>query len=176
MSVTHRTTNRAFGVPRSFRQSSQSGQSLVEFAIMLPLLLLLVLGVIEIGRYAYVGILVGNAARAGVAYGSQTHITAGDITGITAAVNNDYQNNGLFRDNNNNLITALTVNKAYACGCDNSGTISVTDCTSGICPIGQHKVVSLQVTASGNFSSLFRYPGIPTPLNVSRTATMRIGT
>ncbi len=175
MSVTHLTTNRAFGVPRSFRQSSQSGQSLVEFAIMLPLLLLLVLGVIEIGRYAYVGILVGNAARAGVAYGSQSHITAGDITGITAAVNNDYQNNGNFRDNNNNVITALTVTKAYDCGCDNSGTISVVGCNT-VCPIGQHLVVSLQVTASGNFSSLFRYPGIPTPLSVSRTATMRIGT
>src|SRR5260370_21949428 len=128
MKTKHLTTNRTFGTPR-LRHSSQSGQSLVEFAIMLPLLLLLLLGVIEIGRYAYISILIGNAARAGVAYGSQTHITAADATGITAAADNDFQNNG-------QNVNTLTVNKVYACGCDNAGTISVTDCTSGICPTG----------------------------------------
>jgi len=152
------------------RRSLQSGQSLVEFAIMLPLLLLLLLGVIEIGRYAYFSILVGNAARAGVAYGSQTHITADDSNGyITAAADNDFKNNG-------QPVSNLTVSVAGVCGCDNSGTITATDCTSGICPAGQNKVVSLQVTCVGNFTSLFNYPGIPQTFTVTRSAIMRIGT
>jgi Flp pilus assembly protein TadG len=168
MTTIYPATNRAFGPRRRQLHPVQSGQSLVEFAIMLPLLLLLLLGVIEIGRYAYISILVGNAASAGVIFGSQTHNTAGNLTAITAAADNDFQNNG-------QNVNTLTVTKNYACGCDNSGTISVTDCTNGVCPIGQNKVVSLQVTASSQFSSLFNYPGIPSPITVLRTATMRIG-
>jgi Flp pilus assembly protein TadG len=168
MSTKYITTGRFFFAPRVNITRRESGQSLVEFALMLPLLLLLLIGVIEIGRYAYIAILVGNAARAGAAYGSQTHITAADQTGIIAAADNDFQNNG-------QNVSTLNVTKTYACGCDNAGTISVTDCTSGICPTGQNKVVSLQVTASFMFSSLFNYPGIPSPITVARTATMRIG-
>ena len=160
--------NRTFCVPWPRQRCRQSGQSFVEFAIVLPLLILLLFGVIEIGRYAYMGILVGNAARAGVAYGAQTHITAGDPIGITAAADNDFQNNG-------QPVSELTVTKVYVCGCDNAGTISVTDCTTGVCPIGQTKVVSLQVQAQGKFTSLFSFPGIPQKLTVTRTATMRIG-
>jgi len=63
------------------RVDCQSGQSLMEFAIILPLLLLLLVGVIEIGRYAYASILVGNAARAGAAFGAQDHFTAGNPNG-----------------------------------------------------------------------------------------------
>ena len=48
---------------------SPSGQSLLEVALLTPMLLALLLGAIELGRYAYISILVGNAARAGAAYG-----------------------------------------------------------------------------------------------------------
>jgi len=151
------------------RLPAQSGQSMVEFAIVLPLLLLLLVGVIDMGQYAYVAILVGNAARAGVAYGSQNHNTAGDPpTYIILAAKNDYQSNG--QDP-----SGLTVTKNYVCGCDNAGTITATDCTNGICPVGQNKIVSLQVTAQGSYDAIFGFPGIPSPLVVTRSAIMRIG-
>ena len=51
--------------PKRMNLHRQSGQALVEMAFVVPLLLLLALGVIEVGRYAYISILVGNAARAG---------------------------------------------------------------------------------------------------------------
>ncbi|MGC1905812.1 MAG: TadE/TadG family type IV pilus assembly protein, partial [Candidatus Acidiferrum sp.] len=51
--------------------STRSGQTVVELALLLPFLLMLVIGVTEIGRYAYYDILVANAARAGAAYGAQ---------------------------------------------------------------------------------------------------------
>src|ERR1700688_1288841 len=88
-------------------RGSESGQSLVEVALMLPFLLLLVLGVIEIGRYAYVSILVANAARAGAAYGSQSPFTAANPNGlIVTAADNDFQRNG-------QPVGNLTVTKAY---------------------------------------------------------------
>jgi Flp pilus assembly protein TadG len=147
----------------------QGGQSLVEVALMLPFMLLLMLGVIEFGRYAYIGILVGNAARAGAAYGVQSPAQSIDTTGITTAAKNDFQNNG-------QSSSALTVTSSVACGCDSSGTVASAACTgtgAGICAAG-HWTVTLTVTASGTFSSLFNYPGIPASISVSRSSTLRV--
>ena len=52
-------------VPRSRRR----GAAAVEFAFVLPLLVLIVLGCIDFGRFAYSYIAITNAARAGAGYG-----------------------------------------------------------------------------------------------------------
>jgi Flp pilus assembly protein TadG len=144
---------------------------------MLPFLLLLLLGVIEIGRYSYAGILVGNAARAGAAYGAeQLGNSCLGCTGIQQAAQNDYLNNG--QD-----ASTLTVTFTVKCGCDSGGVViggeSASNCypvgsTPPSCPAGAHWVDDLWVTASGTFTALFGYPGIPSPITISRTATMRI--
>ncbi len=144
-----------------------SGQSILEFAFLLPVLCLLLLGIIEIGRYAYISILVGNAARAGAAYGVQDRMTAADWPGVVTAARNDFQSNG--QDP-----TTLTVTPAYSCACSSAGTMSPVACSVGVCPVGQQFIASLQVTASGTFSALFRYPGISSSMPMSRTATLRI--
>ena len=147
----------------------QSGQSLLELAFLVPVLLLVALGVIEVGRYAYIGILVGNAARAGTAYGTQSLPQSVDTVGITTAADNDFQNNG-------QNVSSLTVTAAVSCGCDSTGTVAAAACTgagAGTCASG-HWVVILSVTASGTFSSLFNYPGIPASITVSRTSSMRV--
>jgi Flp pilus assembly protein TadG len=165
--------NSRAGAPfRRPRYRRESGQTLVELGLMLPFLLLLSIGVIEMGRYAHIGILVGSAARAGVAYGAQSHNTAatGHLPEITAAARSDFSNNG--QDP-----TLLNVSMAWTCACDNSGTITpLADCINDVCPIGQNEAISLSVTATGTFTALFTYPGIPSSITVSRTATLRIGT
>ena len=158
---------------------SQSGQSLVEVALVSPFLLLLLLGLIELGRYAYISILVGNAARAGAAYGSQSLVDSVDATGIQAAADNDFQNNG--QSTSALTVTPSTSNPTptTSCGCDSGGTVASAPCTSGTsptagtCTLG-HWVVMVSVTASGTFNSLFNYPGIPQSITISRTATMRV--
>ena len=60
-------------------RQSERGQSLLEVALALPILLLLLLGIIEVGRYAQLAILVSDAARAGAIYGAQSVATAGQI-------------------------------------------------------------------------------------------------
>ena len=144
--------------------SSESGQSILELALLTPLMVLLLLGVIELGRYAYFAISVGNAARAGVAYGAQSPFTASDATGISNAACQDFSGNST---------CSLNVNKTYVCTCDNAGTISAGSCTSA-CATGV-LISSLQVTCSGSFTPLF--PNIVTSSSptVTSTATMRIG-
>jgi Flp pilus assembly protein TadG len=162
---------------RKLRLQSQRGQSLIEVALLTPLLLSLMVGSIEMGRYAYLSILVGNAARAGAAYGSQSLAQSVDATGIQTAATNDFQNNGP----SSAVLTVSGGNGGsyVSCGCDSGGTITAATCSSsvnpnaGICATG-HWVVMVSVNASAKFNSLFKYPGIPASLTVTQTATMRV--
>jgi Flp pilus assembly protein TadG len=159
---------------------SPSGQSLLEVALLTPMLLALLLGVIEMGRYAYISILVGSAARAGVAYGAQNLAQTADILGIQKAADNDFRSNG--QDP-----TSLAVNPSTSCGCDTGGSLSaltnvcstqanpaIDGAVSSCSGTTAHWVVMVSVTASGTFNSLFNYPGIPKTLTVSNTATLRV--
>ena len=158
----------------------QCGQALVEFAFVLPLLLLLGLGVIEIGRYAYISILVGNAAHAGALYASLGATQSNDQTGIRNAALYDFAGATSGSTSNNGQVPGnLTVTSTQSCGCDAAGSVTTAICdkgtnpTAGTCAVG-HWIVSVSVTATGSFNALFSYPGIPSPLNISRTSTVRV--
>jgi len=169
------------------RRRKQSGQALVELALALPVLLLLALGVIELGRYAYISILVGNAAHAGAVYGSQG-TWATDPAAIKKAAQFDFAGNTASGSQGNGLdVSTLSVAASNTCGCDGGGTVSALPCDgSTTCPAGSHWVVIVNVTASGQYCSLFNYPGLPgscvggdpanpssAPLTVIRTSSMR---
>ena len=71
----------------------ESGQSLIELALLTPLLLALILGVVEMGRYTYLSILLGNAAEAGAAYGAEKFGQRGLLKQAwSAAAQADFQN------------------------------------------------------------------------------------
>jgi Flp pilus assembly protein TadG len=167
---------RRIAAPKGLRTlGPQSGQSLIELAFALPVLLLLAVGVIELGRYAYIAVLVGNAARAGAGYGAQSLPQSVDTAGITAAVLNDFRDNAKDSANLSLSSTASSV----SCGCDSGGTTTTAGCTTlvnpsaGTCASG-HWVVIVSVTATGTFGALFNYPGIPASITVSRTSKMRV--
>lgn len=162
------------------RTRKQSGQALVELAFILPVLLVLLLGVVEIGRYAYISILIGNAAHAGAFYGAQGNGFANDTTGIARAAEYDFAGTTSGTSSTNGLqVSDLNVTSAVSCGCDSAGTITTFGCTTatnpfaGTCASGSWVVV-VSVTCSGTFNALFNYPGIPSSLNISKTAYMRV--
>ncbi len=168
---------------RSRRPLHQAGQALIESVLVVPLLVALVFGAIELGRYAYLSILVGNAAEAGSLYGSQSLSDAMSPGEVQTAVQNDFQNNG-------QATSGLTVTSWVYCGCDSGGTISYTYggktrlmCTPGgnpaldpTCNNGAagHFVDLIKVQASYTFHPLFSYPWIPTSLAISRNSKMRV--
>jgi Flp pilus assembly protein TadG len=59
------------------QRRSRPAVTAVEFAMVLPVLLLMVLGGVDFGRFAYTYIAVTNAARAGSFYGATNPYTAG---------------------------------------------------------------------------------------------------
>ena len=139
--------------------AGERGTSLLEFALFLPILLLLLLGVIDVGRYAEFNIVVANAAHAGAQYGAQNLVTAVDTTGIASAAVSDSQN----------ALTAPQVTTSVLCGCAASGLSATCPVTCG----SGHPLTYVQVTATGTFNSLFSYV-VGVPASVSKTAEMRV--
>ena len=62
--------------PLSRRRERSLGQSLVEFALIVPIFLLILAGTVDLGRLFYAFIAVENAAKEGALYGSGNPICA----------------------------------------------------------------------------------------------------
>jgi Flp pilus assembly protein TadG len=148
-------------VRRLFR--SQAGTSMVEFALVAPVLIFLLIGLIEVGRYTYFGILAANAARAGVQYGAQSLYTAQDITGMTNAAVGDAQNLPNWTASNG----GITANYL----CSQNGSVA-SPCVTATPAAGT--VYYVKVTVTGTFKSLLNYPGIPNGVPISASAMMRV--
>ena len=140
------------------------GQSLVELALTLPVLGILLIGTIDFARVYYAAMAVGQAARAGAAYGAQSVSTSGDDAGMAqaalSAANLDLTP----------AVTAASVHATHWCACADGTQVS---CASGTCTEGVPRVyVSVEVDRT--FQTLFPYPGIPSTVRLNRTATLRV--
>ena len=65
--------------------ADRAGNLTVEFAFLLPVLLLLGFGALELGNVLLQHLRMAGAARAGLHYALQDHMTAIDAAGITQA-------------------------------------------------------------------------------------------
>jgi len=159
------------------KRRNEQGQALIEFAVVVPLLILLIVNVVNFGAFLYAGIVVSNAARTGAdammmgpAYaGSQTYDSP---TVITSLVSDDmkslpnYATATITVCSNNNG----TAEKPYD-GC----LASVTD------PQPLASVVG-QVTVTYNYTALvpsWDFPGLGIhttlpPTSITRRATTRL--
>jgi len=137
---------------------ADEGASLVEFALLAPLLVLLLIGLVEVGRYTAFAIQVGNAARAGAAYGARVGYS-NDLSGMDNAATNDGQ------------LSQITPTATNSCTCAD-GTADA-GCTPTNCS-ASHRIVYVHVTTTGTFKSLFGYPGIPASIPISATTTLQV--
>jgi Flp pilus assembly protein TadG len=146
--------------------SGERGQAFIELALVLPILLALTIGIIELGRLAYYYIEVSNAARAGAQYGAQILGNAPDTAAITLAAQNDAPELG----------DGLTVTPAETCGCPGAAPGTAANCFAT--PGCTYPTVFLTVTTTYNFAPLFNYPGISTliPATLTGVATMPVQT
>ncbi len=136
----------------------ESGTSVIEFALTAPVLIFMVIGLIEMGRYETMAIMCTHAARAGVQYGGQTTFTAADAAGMTSAAEKDASS-----------LTNWHVYPSYFC--ENNGAL--VSCPTGGVP-NSNSVYYVQVRVTGSFNSWLNYPGIPSSVALSETATMRV--
>jgi Flp pilus assembly protein TadG len=154
----HRSNNKALEVCR--RHWALRGQSYVELAFALPVLVLILVVAADFGRLFYTYVEVINAARAGAQYGSNSVITAADATGMKAAATQDGAN-----------VPNLTVT-ANQCTCG-TATASIPKCASTFCandPQGNYVVVNAQAP----FSTITKYPGVPSSVTLKSQAVMQV--
>jgi Flp pilus assembly protein TadG len=135
------------------------GGSLVETALTSPVLIILLLGPVELARVAYTGIEVTNAARAGVAYGSQNGGTASDTPGITWAATHDAANvSGL---------SVSSVSLSYVCSDGSASTGANTDCSNS------HIEETVTVKTQATVDPLIHLPGLPTSYTLHGQAVQK---
>lgn len=139
---------------------SEAGTSLIEFAMVAPLLVLLFVGIVDIGRSMYFGILAANAARAGASYGSQSDQTAQDTTGMQNAATTDAAG-----------VTWTAPTAKPLCSVSGGTPAPCTFSSSGP-PV--NTVYYVEVIVNGSFNTLIHYPGFPTSIPVSGTSVMRV--
>ena len=143
------------------------GQALIELALVMPVLTALLIGAAEFGRIAYAAIEVTIAARAGVAYGAQTIITAADLAGMQSAATNDGSDITALKPN------GLSAVAAQSCTCSD-GT-SVTCATAGTkCVSPAHILTFVTVTTTAKMDPLFHVPGLPTTYTLNGAAKMQV--
>jgi len=130
--------------PRYDRASR--GQSLAEFALVLPFLLILVLAAIDYGRAYFDYVSVTNAARTGASYASAGPESAADTTGIRNAALQE-------------LVDVLGGESAQV-------TVATGPDTGG--------KPYTRVTVRHTFNTLFAWPLLPTSVNIQRTVQMRV--
>src|SRR5580700_4614278 len=112
-------------------ESAEDGQTLLEVALLTPLLLLLLVGIIEVGRFAYYSIEVTNAARAAVQYGAQSLADAKDTVGLQQAALRDAAD-----------VSGMSVTSSALCACSDSPAAFVS-CPAVGC--AGHPVVFVKV-------------------------------
>jgi len=128
----------------SRRGAAPRGIAAVEFAVLAPFLVFMVVIGVDFARSFRQAQVVVTCARNGAMYGSTSPAYAADTAGITAA--------------------------AVATAGDLPTTPTVSS-TTGTDAAGFEYV---RVTVSFPFSTVTRYPGIPSPLTITRTVQMRV--
>jgi TadE-like protein len=152
------------------RKRRDHGQSLVEFALMAPFLLLLLTGVVEIGRVIFYTVAVNNAAMAGAGFGAQNTITMKRSDLITTTATSDASS-----------VPGMTVTPSYGCTCDEGMGTSCSypippqsACTDISCPNGGQVVQCVQVLTHADITPLFEFPGLPRRYPANGRAVMRV--
>ncbi len=138
--------------------AGKRGTALLEFAIVLPLILMLLAGALDYSLLMRTAISVADAARVGAQYGSLSAANASSSLGMRNAALNAAPD-----------VPGLTATAVKVCKCSDGTTAS---CSGGGCSSGPVRVYA-QVTASATAAPLINYSLVPFAGVVSTTVSMR---
>ncbi len=145
------------------RRWTEKGTAAVEFALISPLLLILLTGIVEIGMAGYQAMQAQAAVEAGALYAAQNG--AGDLAAIGQAVVNATGTSGL---------TATPAPVAF-CGCPTaSGVVSQNaDCTTP-CAGGTAPGHYVRVSAAVPHQTIMPFLTLPLPASLTAQSTVRV--
>jgi TadE-like protein len=139
---------------------SVRGNISVEFALVLPFLLLLVMGAYDFGRGFTEKLRLNSAARAGTQYALANYNMVGDDDGVIQSARADAED----------VDGTLTVTPHYYCSCLTGGEIACgTGCSGGEVPMRY-----IEVDVSGPFEFMFDYPMTTGSMTLHGHAELRL--
>jgi len=143
--------------------ADRKGGAAIEFALVSPLLLTLLAGIVEIGMAGYQAMQVQSAVEAGALYAAQNG--ASDLAGVAQAVVNATGTAG---------ITAVPAPTSF-CGCPKAaGVLSQgSDCTT-VCSDGKAPGQYVLVNASLPHQTLVPFLSLPLPATLTASTTIRV--
>jgi len=156
------------GVPRGFAGGirRRSGGSAIEFAILAPLLLIMLTGVVELGMAAYQAMQVQTAVEAGVLYAIQNGVTS--PTAIGTAVTSATATPGV-------MATPIPL---VFCGCPSYtagvGVVSQGGNCTTACADGSTPGTYVTVNAALPHTTIMPFLKLPLPATLTASATVRV--
>jgi Flp pilus assembly protein TadG len=142
------------------RVGGDEGTAAIEFALLIPLLLTLMMGVTELGFAMYEGMQVYSAAEAGALYATKN---GWDSAGISSAVTNATGTSGL---------TASPAPTLF-CGCPSASGIVTWSCTTK-CANGSTSSQYVRVNASLAHQTILPYAALGIPTTFTANSTVRL--
>ena len=160
------------------KAKSKRGGAMVEFALTLPLLLMLCMGATDFGRLFYHAVVVANSAYVGSFHGAQRFSTAGQFPIMELKAEEEAANIIA-----GNLIADFSAESDKVCDCpdspafiDSSGQLQNTiDCDLfSTCPGYGTRRAYIRTKARQTFAVFGPYPGIPETTRVGRDVLLRV--
>jgi Flp pilus assembly protein TadG len=142
------------------RRHARAGTAAIEFGLSIPLLVMVLMGVTELGYSMYEAMQVNDSVEAGAQYAARNGF---DASGIAAAVVNATGTQG---------ITATPAPVQF-CGCPSVTGIAETACSatcSGGSPSGQYVRISAKLT----HQTILPYPALGLPSTLTAQSVLRL--
>lgn len=142
---------------------------MVEFALVLPMLALLVVGVVETGRFTAFSLRVSNAARAGAVFASiRPSVTAYDSSDIENAACAD---SGFTCSSTASSNTVTVTSNVY---CTYSDGTADPSCALPAQGSGLQRKMFVHVATSASFTPLVHYPLLPSSVPMSAATDVEV--
>ena len=150
-----------------FLRRHDKGAAAVEFALMVPVLMLVSVGVADFALIMNENMVLSNAANAGAHYAlADSSLTEAQIEAVVEEAGNFNAAN-------------LTVTVNWRCECADGTVIACTgvSCTAAEDDSGEGDMAKRQyvvVTVTESYSTLFSYPWLESPQTLTGYAEMRV--
>ncbi len=131
---------------------SARGAAVIEFALIAPVLLLMVVGAIDIGTFIYQKMQLQSAARAGAQFAIQSDASISDSAGIANAAQIASELD----------FTGVTLTTTQFCACSDGieSAVDTSGSCTGTCAGGEFPGLYVRVNLKGDFTPLFPIQGI----------------
>jgi Flp pilus assembly protein TadG len=140
--------------------SFQSGSAAVEAALLFPILLLLVAGLVDLSLGALASMQVKSAADAGARYASKNEWNVAQISlAVTSATGGSE-------------ISASPAPSQF-CACPTGGTLTPNSCSSS-CPNGTQPGLYGRVDAQVVYVPFMRFVGLPPSITLTGQSIVRL--